>query len=272
MVERSAVNRLVAGSNPAWGVPNLSDRCQAIVWDALQDSTTLPELAQSLAQSHALAQVQRVHLWLIPWSEIPLELAQAWVSISEQNQSQTFPSPQSQSWQQRRAALRWVLSQYLGVSPQALQFDYGANGKPEIQSPSLSPPLRFSWTHSGSQALAALTLDTPLGVDMEQIQPRPHAFQIAQRYLTRTQQGNLAQLSEPEFTQEFLHLWTGLEAAIKAVGGSVFTQAWNHAQLQQQPQQTDSFRIEPDFIGSLMVLTAKPLEIQVFKLDCLPPP
>ena len=87
----------------------------------------------------------------------------------------------------RRYWLRRVLSGYVGVSPAALGFRYGAFGKPRLTEPG---PLHFSLSGTHERVVVAVA-GAPVGVDAEPWAPA-HAG--------------------------FLRRWTGNEAVVKAIG------------------------------------------------------
>ena len=109
-----------------------------------------------------------------------------------------------------RGGLRWILSAYCGVSPQALTFRTDSYGKPSLSGIPSAP--QFNVSHSGDCVLIGVSLG-PCGVDVERSHTRLSEHSIAERFfcprevqwLRRTQNG-------------FLRLWTMKEAVIKAVG------------------------------------------------------
>lgn len=116
-----------------------------------------------------------------------------------------------------RSVLAALLAAYLGVPAATLAFVTGPHGKP-----ALAPPhdrLAFSWSHSGEYALAAVGRDVALGVDLEQIRPRPRALELAERYFAAEEAAALRALSDEEGrTRAFFALWTAKEAVLKALG------------------------------------------------------
>jgi len=109
-----------------------------------------------------------------------------------------------------RGGLRWILSAYCGVSPQALTFRTDTYGKPSLSGIPSAP--QFNVSHSGDCVLIGVSLG-PCGVDVERSRTRLSEHSIAERFfcprevewLRKTQNG-------------FLRLWTMKEAVIKAVG------------------------------------------------------
>lgn len=89
----------------------------------------------------------------------------------------------------------------------------------ERQRPHLSPPHQdydCNWSHSGERLLVALAPRARVGVDLERLQRRPRAIQIAQRYFTAAETAWLA--AHPDLDRAFLRLWCAKEAVLKAHG------------------------------------------------------
>ena len=120
-----------------------------------------------------------------------------------------------------RGFLRSVVASYLGVQPQALQFEYGAYGKPALTS---GHTLRFNLSHSNEVALLAVALDAELGVDVEHIRPDFAGEDIARRYFSRAEVDVFNTLPPEERVAAFFRCWTRKEAYIKAIGKG-FSQA-----------------------------------------------
>ena len=120
-----------------------------------------------------------------------------------------------------RGFLRSVVARYLGSQPEALQFEYGAYGKPALAS---GHTLRFNLSHSNEVALLAVTLDAELGVDVEHIRPDFAGEDIARRYFSRAEVDVFNRLPPEERVAAFFRCWTRKEAYIKAIGKG-FSQA-----------------------------------------------
>lgn len=118
----------------------------------------------------------------------------------------------------RRAALRLILARYTGTEPDALQFVYGASGKPALASPAGRAPLHFNLTDSEDLALIAVTRAAPVGIDIERLRPIPEADQIAESFFSARERAELAQLPAVARQVAFFRLWTRKEAVLKAEG------------------------------------------------------
>ncbi len=67
-------------------------------------------------------------------------------------------------------------------------------------------------------AFVALTCDTPLGIDVEEIRPLPDRDAIATRFFHRSEAAELAALGDTEKDLAFFRTWTRKEAVTKALG------------------------------------------------------
>jgi 4'-phosphopantetheinyl transferase len=115
----------------------------------------------------------------------------------------------------KRGALRILLGRYLDTAPESIQFAYNANGKPSLSRPA---PVRFNTSHSGGIALFAFTLESEIGVDVEQIRRLQGIREIAGRFFCREEATELMALPAVHREAAFFRCWTRKEAYVKAVG------------------------------------------------------
>ena len=115
--------------------------------------------------------------------------------------------------------LRFILSQYLDCAPGDVGIERASSGRPEIVFPE-GADLRFSLTHSGDQALVAVSRML-VGIDLEQMRPSVDVQALAARFFTRNEYEAIARLPEDEQVEAFFRVWVRKEAYLKAVGGSV---------------------------------------------------
>ena len=114
-----------------------------------------------------------------------------------------------------RARLRAILGQYLGQSPANILFQYGAHGRPAVDG------MSFNLSHTGSQALLAVTDHLTLGVDIETIAPIEMA--VARAHFAADELRVLLALPETARMAAFYRCWTRKEAYLKAVGTGLAT-------------------------------------------------
>lgn len=164
----------------------------------------------------------QVHLWLT-WvdraiAHVP-QLRQI-LSTDEQARADRFYFERDrQRFTISRARLRQILSHYLNVPAEQLQFCYGTYGKPSLAGSLANTGLQFNLAHSGEAVLCGVTCDRQIGVDVEQIRPLSRVQQLAERCLSIEEQNCLTASSCPEET--FLAYWTCKEAYLKAIGSGL---------------------------------------------------
>jgi 4'-phosphopantetheinyl transferase len=113
-----------------------------------------------------------------------------------------------------RGLLREVLGRATGREPRALDIRVTAHGKPHLVDGSVS----FSVAHCGEEALIALAVDRPVGVDIERHRPVTGLPDLAGRMLDLEAAAALAALPEPRRAAALMAWWTRVEAYGKARG------------------------------------------------------
>jgi 4'-phosphopantetheinyl transferase len=116
-----------------------------------------------------------------------------------------------------RATLRRILSHYTGIAPAALAFTYNAFGKPALALDQNPASLEFNLSHTGDQALCAVTYGHAVGVDVEAIKELDYV-QLAGTVFSAYEQATLQQLAPADQPLAFFNGWTRKEAYIKAHG------------------------------------------------------
>ncbi|KAA3465075.1 L-aminoadipate-semialdehyde dehydrogenase-phosphopantetheinyl transferase isoform X1 [Gossypium australe] len=111
------------------------------------------------------------------------------------------------------------------INPRSLKFRKNIYGKPEVEwhkddnfSP---PPLHFNISHTSSMIACGVTINAPIGIDVEEKQRKlkNDIIAFAQRYFSPYEVKLLTSISDPEVRrQEFIKLWTLKEAYVKALG------------------------------------------------------
>lgn len=118
-----------------------------------------------------------------------------------------------------RAFLRKILHLYTDVSPEKIQFSYGARGKPALISNPLL--LNFNLAHSHDMAVYALIVNEEIGVDIEKI-GLEDKINVAQRFFSKEEVAALAALPMAERSRGFYQIWSKKEAFIKLLGEGLF--------------------------------------------------
>lgn len=119
-----------------------------------------------------------------------------------------------------KALVRLLLSGYTGLPPARICFTVGTFGKPVLAIAG-GERLRFNITHAGDAAAVALSTDSELGVDIEQVRPEAKIVDITDYTFTEEEKAFLYGTDEKNRVHRFFSLWSKKEALIKAVGGSM---------------------------------------------------
>jgi 4'-phosphopantetheinyl transferase len=117
----------------------------------------------------------------------------------------------------RRAALRSILSTYVGVPPRDIAYRTGTWGKLELREAS-ARSLSFNSSHSEDWALIAVTLGHRVGVDIEMVRDLPDREDMERRFFSTAEQNQLISLNEIDRLLGFFLCWTRKEALVKAIG------------------------------------------------------
>lgn len=120
-----------------------------------------------------------------------------------------------------RATLRRVLGNVCGVAPGDVPLIYGPHGKPELAFERLEgdvPRVQFSVSHSGDYGLIAVTIDSDVGVDVEEYNSSVKILKLAERFFSPVEAGELANLPTDQQLHGFYRGWTSKEAYLKATG------------------------------------------------------
>lgn len=123
-----------------------------------------------------------------------------------------------------RAIVRTILARWLALTPEQVALDTTANGKPFVRNRTVekSEAISFSYAHSDSRLLFAFCREREIGVDLEKIRDISARERISAQFFSAAESKMLAQLDETDRHLAFFQLWSGKEAVVKAIGGSVF--------------------------------------------------
>lgn len=162
----------------------------------------------------------KLHLWRIALETPGMDLVHL-LSRDETIRRQQILNPRQRiRFSNARGGLRAILSAYLGIAPEELNFHYGPKGKPYLNH---SSTLYFNLTHAGDLALLVVSCDGEVGVDLERQERCNNLRNIAQRVFPDELCQALELLEDETFDQAFFLHWTQLEASVKALGLSIFT-------------------------------------------------
>lgn len=150
-----------------------------------------------------------------------------------------------------RALVRTTIARYqtnCQMNPRSLKFRKNIYGKPEVEwqnennfSP---PPLHFNISHTSSMIACGVTVNVPIGIDVEEKQRRikNNIIAFAQRYFSPYEVKLLTAISDPEVQhQEFIKLWTLKEAYVKALGKGFSAVPFKTFTIRFRPTATRNF-------------------------------
>ena len=120
-----------------------------------------------------------------------------------------------------RGVLRSILARYLDVEPAAIEFRYGAHGKPSLKGKADGLDVRFSLSHSHGLGLHAFAIGREIGVDVEHMRPNTEVMGVARHSFSPVEVEALTGLSAGQRCEAFFECWTRKEAFIKAHGGGI---------------------------------------------------
>jgi 4'-phosphopantetheinyl transferase len=163
--------------------------------------------------------INKVHIFYADTSaldNIDRELTDNWLDQSEQNKVEKLHFLRDKTlYQLSHYMLRWVLSQYLNMQPQQIEFDTNQYGKPSVKG---CNKLFFNLSHTNGVSVIALSKNKTIGIDVEKINPKIEVNSIADNFFHPNEVKQLNQLSQNERPSAFYKIWTLKEAYIKAKG------------------------------------------------------
>jgi 4'-phosphopantetheinyl transferase len=121
-----------------------------------------------------------------------------------------------------RASLRAILARYLGRKPEELRFLYSRYGKPALADEFREPGINFNLSHSQELALLGVRLHREIGIDIESLSADVSCEEIAERFFSAQEAGQLLSLPAELRKKAFFDCWTRKEAYIKARGEGLF--------------------------------------------------
>ncbi len=155
-----------------------------------------------------------VHL-LFPGSLAPATAA-ACLTDEEMARAARFRFPDDAArWIDCRASLRMILGKALRLLPCEVPLMLTEFGKPLLLSP--HDGLHFNLSHCADRALVALSVDGPVGIDLEPLERAPDLLECTATFCHPLEIIDLPDESHARATA-LLHIWTAKEAVLKALG------------------------------------------------------
>jgi 4'-phosphopantetheinyl transferase len=162
-------------------------------------------------------------------------------------------------WIVARATLREILGAHLETEPAAIAFTYGPKGKPALTVEEGRGNLQFSVSHSADLAAFAVTVEVPVGVDVERLRDVEDMEQIAARTFSARECGALRNLLREQRQAGFFNCWTRKEAYIKALGEGL-----------SYPLDRFSVSLAPGMPACLEIVEDAPAHVETWTMEALP--
>ncbi len=167
-----------------------------------------------------------IHLWKTDLDVTPPELSSLEQTLDpgERERGNRFRFPRHRRrFVAARGVLRDVLSTYVALAPEDLQFSYSEAGKPELAAEQNPDGVRFNLSHAHELALIAISRGAPVGVDLEHRRDLDDVFGLAQRHFSPIELAELSALPRELWEAGFFACWTRKEAYVKATGEGLST-------------------------------------------------
>ncbi|CAI0391707.1 unnamed protein product [Linum tenue] len=136
-----------------------------------------------------------------------------------------------------RTLVRTTIARYQvdgHLDPRSLRFKRNIHGKPEVEWETKDgfcpPPLQFNISHTSSLVACGVTINSLIGIDVEEKRRRTknNILAFAKRYFTAHEVEHLNAIPDSELQQqEFIKLWTLKEAYVKALGKGFSSSPFN---------------------------------------------
>lgn len=165
-----------------------------------------------------------IHVWEVnldreAYSQQQIDELSGYLNERERQRASKFINrTHGDRWTVARGYLRSILSYYLGIPPVQIVFDYGAQGKPELEG----HPIRFNLSHSRDRAVYAISAEYPVGIDIEYIHNLA-AGDLVDRFFSPAESALFHRLPAAIQQAAFFHAWTQKEAYLKAEGTGLST-------------------------------------------------
>ena len=114
--------------------------------------------------------------------------------------------------------LRRTLSDYADVPPEAWEFTQASSGKPLLSARHRGINIGFNLAHTRGLVACVVCRNTDVGIDVERLDRKIRALDLAARYFSPTEVVALQACTEHERHFRFIELWTLKESYVKAIG------------------------------------------------------
>jgi 4'-phosphopantetheinyl transferase len=157
-----------------------------------------------------------IHLWRINLRRPLPESSLRVLSPGESERATRFVFERDRSrFQQAHVGVRQILSRYIKVAPDSIEFQQNEHGKPRVVCEDL---LGFNLSHSDDMAIIAVGGVAEIGVDIEVRRPQLDLFGVARSVFSGAEIAELSVLAGDALLTGFYTCWTRKEAYLKAIG------------------------------------------------------
>ena len=138
------------------------------------------------------------------------------LSKNEKNKAHEFQHPDDRlSFTKCRSILRSTLSKWLNCNPNEINIIHRENGKPYLEH---SKVIEFNITHTKGLAAIAFSIDSEVGIDVENLNREINLDQVAKKVFTTSEQSLINANNQNDKKKTFFRLWTSKESYLKATG------------------------------------------------------
>lgn len=162
-------------------------------------------------------------------SESRLAHYAGWLGETERQRYARFARPERRrQFVAGRALLRLALGRLLAADPAGILLQERPGQAPALVHPACDG-LGFSISHSGALVACAASTATPVGLDIERIDPARDVPALAAQVFTPEAVARLQACGTQERTAMFYRMWCVHEAGIKLGTASAATHVFTHA-------------------------------------------
>jgi 4'-phosphopantetheinyl transferase len=155
------------------------------------------------------------HVWRIDVGAVPIDRWRDLLDPDERSKTDRFQQPADRSrYLAAHLSLRMILSRYLEIEANQIQYTHNPFGKPAV----LNSSLEFSLSHSAEVILIAVADGHSIGVDVERIRADFDYQPIVSQYFSAREKSTLSSLPPDRQRDMFYTLWTRKEAVLKMFG------------------------------------------------------
>ena len=163
--------------------------------------------------------IDEVHVWHVNLlSEAEKQFDYYWntLSIEEKERAHRFHFKKDRDqFVVAKGITRILLGKYILSAAKDIKFDFNSFGKPRLAG---DYPIQFNISHAGGMGLFAFILHSPVGADIEKINPTIEVQKIAKRFFSSEETHKILNLPTAQQAKAFFTCWTRKEAFIKGHG------------------------------------------------------